>query len=197
MSERIAFFDFDGTITTKDTMLEFIRYYKGALHFYAGALINSPFIFAYKAGVIRKITAKQKFLGFYFKGVSVEEFEAKCKAFSAEKLPALIRPKAIEEIKKLQNAGVRVVIVSASAENWIKYWAAENNIEVMGTRLATADNRIAGTFDGENCYGNEKVCRIRERFDLNNYSEIFCYGDSRGDKEMLQLASHAFYKPFR
>ena len=197
MSDRIAFFDFDGTITTKDTMLEFIRYYKGDLHFYAGALITSPFIFAYKARLIKKIVAKQKFLGFYFKGVPIEEFEAKCKAFSEEKLPALIRPKALEEINKLQNAGVRVVIVSASAENWIKYWAAEKNIEVMGTRLAIADKRISGTFDGENCYGNEKVCRIKERFDLSNYSEIFCYGDSMGDKEMLQLASHSFYKPFR
>jgi phosphatidylglycerophosphatase C len=197
MSDRIAFFDFDGTITTKDTMLEFIRYYKGDLHFYAGALLTSPFIVAYKTGVIKKIVAKQKFLGFYFKGVSVEEFEAKCKAFSVEKLPALIRPKALEEINKLQNAGVRVVIVSASAENWIKYWAVEKNIEVMGTRLAIADNRIAGTFDGENCYGNEKVCRIKERFDLSSYSEIFCYGDSLGDKEMLELASHSFYKPFR
>ena len=197
MSERIAFFDFDGTITTKDTMLEFIRYYKGELNFYAGALLTSPFIFAYKVGLIKKIVAKQKFLGFYFKGVSIEDFEAKCKAFSTEKLPALIRPKALEEINKLQNAGVRVVIVSASAENWIKYWAAERNIEVMGTRLAIADNKIAGTFDGENCYGNEKVCRIKERFDLSQYTEIFSYGDSMGDKEMLQLANHSFYKPFR
>ena len=197
MSERIAFFDFDGTITTKDTMLEFIRYYKGELSFYAGALITSPFIFAYKAGLIKKIVAKQKFLGFYFKGVPIEDFESKCKAFSTEKLPALIRPKALEEIDKLQNAGVRVVIVSASAENWIKYWAAERNIEVMGTRLAIADNKIAGTFDGENCYGNEKVCRIKERFDLTQFTEIFSYGDSMGDKEMLQLANHAFYKPFR
>ena len=156
MSDRIAFFDFDGTITTKDTMLEFIRYYKGDLHFYAGALFTSPFIFAYKAGLIKKIIAKQKFLGFYFKGLPIEAFEARCKAFSVEKLPALIRPKALEEIKKLQDAGVRIVIVSASAENWIKYWAAEKNIEVMGTRLAIENNRIAGTFDGENCYGNDK-----------------------------------------
>lgn len=197
MSERIAFFDFDGTITTKDTMLEFIRYYRGTLSFYVGMLVTSPFILAYKTGLIKKIIAKQKFLGFYFKGETLEAFEAKCKAFSREVLPSLIRPKAIEEIRKLKNAGVKVVIVSASAENWIRYWAIENNLELMGTRLSVSEDKITGTFNGENCYGNEKVCRIREHYDLNDYREIFAYGDSLGDKEMLALATHAFYKPFR
>jgi HAD superfamily hydrolase (TIGR01490 family) len=197
MSERIAFFDFDGTITTKDTMLEFIRYYRGTLGFYTGLLVNAPFIFAYKTGLVKKIIAKQKFLGFYFKGETLEDFEAKCKSFSRDVLPSLIRPKALEEIRKLKAAGVKVVIVSASAENWIRYWALENNLDLMGTRLSVAEDKISGTFDGENCYGNEKVCRIKEQYDLSNYSEIFAYGDSAGDREMLALATHRFYKPFR
>ena len=197
MSERIAFFDFDGTITTKDSMMEFIRFYRGDLQYYAGFLLTSPFLLAYKAGLIKKNTAKQKFLGFYFKGESLTSFEARCKAFAKEVLPSLIRPKAMQEIKKLKEAGVKVVIVSASAENWIRYWALEHGLELMGTRLKVEQDKITGSFDGENCYGDEKVCRIKEQYALKDYQEIFCYGDSSGDKPMLQLATHSFYKPFR
>ncbi len=37
----IAFFDFDGTITRKDTLFEIIRYQKGPLALYAGMLLLS------------------------------------------------------------------------------------------------------------------------------------------------------------
>ena len=75
--------------------------------------------------------------------------------------------------------------------------AYDKEIELMGTRLAVKNGRIAGTFDGENCYGDEKVCRIKEQFNLEAYKEILCYGDTPGDKPMLALATHRFYKPFR
>ena len=67
----------------------------------------------------------------------------------------------------------------------------------MGTRLAIVENKITGTIDGKNCYGDEKVCRIEKEYDLAAYKEIYCYGDSEGDKAMLQLATFPFYKPFR
>ena len=197
MSERIAFFDFDGTITTKDTMLEFIRFYSGSFRFYLGFLVTSPLIVAYKAGIIKKKTAKQQFLGFFFRGEPVEKFENKCRQFAEIVIPRLLRPKAVKEIEKLKEAGTKVVIVSASAENWIRYWANEKEIELMGTRLAVKDGKIAGTFHGENCYGDEKVCRIKEQFNLDHYQEILCYGDTPGDKPMLAIATHGFYKPFR
>ena len=197
MRERIAFFDFDGTITTKDTMLEFIRFYSGSLKFYAGFLLTSPLIVAFKIGLIKRMIAKEKFLGFFFKGESISKFESRCEAFSKEVLPSLIRPKALIEIKKLKSAGVKVVIVSASAENWIRDWATENGLELMGTRLAVKDEKISGSFHGENCHGEEKVCRIKQQYDLTNYNEILCYGDTSGDKPMLKLATHSFYKPFR
>ena len=40
MNKGIAFFDFDGTITTKDTLLEFIKYSRGTMSFYWGFLLN-------------------------------------------------------------------------------------------------------------------------------------------------------------
>jgi phosphatidylglycerophosphatase C len=47
VKRRIAFFDFDGTITTKDTLLEIIKFQKGTLRFYTGFLLCSPYIAAW------------------------------------------------------------------------------------------------------------------------------------------------------
>lgn len=195
--KRIAFFDFDGTITTKDSLLEFIKFYKGTFSFYLGFLLYSPFLLAYKLKIIPNYTAKQKVLQFFFKGESIENFQEKCDAFSAQVLPSMMRPKALLEIERMKKANTTVVIVSASAENWIRPWASKNKLALLGTRLATANGKITGSIDGVNCYGDEKVCRIKKQFELSEYNEIYCYGDSAGDKEMLELGTFRFYKPFR
>ena len=58
VKKGIAFFDFDGTITTKDTLLEFIKFSKGNLLFYAGFLLNLHFLVAYKLKIISNQAAK-------------------------------------------------------------------------------------------------------------------------------------------
>jgi HAD superfamily hydrolase (TIGR01490 family) len=197
MSRRIAFFDFDGTITKKDTLLEFIRYYKGNYKFYFGFLLKSPFILAYKLGILKNFVAKRKVLQFFFNGESVDIFNNRCKDFSEQILTSLIRPKAFREIEILKQSGATVAVVSASAENWIQYWCNKYQIDFIGTKLDTVDGKITGNLEGSNCYGNEKAIRIKLKYNLSDYDEIFCYGDSAGDKEMLELGTFRFYKPFR
>ena len=90
-----------------------------------------------------------------------------------------------------------MAVVSASAENWVKPWCDKYGLICLATKLEVKDGIITGKLNGRNCYGDEKVCRIKERLDLSDYHEIIAYGDSSGDKEMLELAHHPFYKPFR
>ncbi|MEO5683830.1 MAG: HAD family hydrolase [Chitinophagaceae bacterium] len=197
MKKRIAFFDFDGTITTRDTLLEIIKFYKGDLKFYLGFAVNAPYLFAWKAGLITNQAAKEKMLRHFFGNIPVKTFQERCDAFATTELPALIRPKALQEIEKLKASGADIVIVSASAENWIQHWCDVNNLQLMGTKLQVLDERLTGKIEGRNCYGDEKVNRINASFDLTRYDEIYCYGDTKGDKPMLQLATLSFYKPFR
>ena len=197
MKKGIAFFDFDGTITTKDTFLEFIRFSKGNLRFYTGLLLNLPYLVAFKIKLIPNQKAKEKVLQFFFKDVSVTDFQEQCTLFALKFLPKLIRPKAIEEIKKLQQEGTVVVVVSASAENWIQNWAHDFGVELIASRLEVADKKLTGRLIGTNCRGKEKVRRILEKYSVSDYAEVYAYGDSKGDEEMLKLAKYAFYKPFR
>lgn len=196
MKKGIAFFDFDGTITTKDTLLEFIKYSKGSFRFYTGFLLNSPYLVAYKLKIISNQLAKEKVLQFFFRNMPVTTFNETCQQFSEKKLPGLVRSKALEAIKKHQQDGVRVVIVSASPENWLVQWTQQLGLELIATRLTVENGLLRGTIEGHNCHGKEKVRRINEQFQLADFSEIFAYGDSSGDRPMLALANHPFYRPF-
>ena len=197
MSKRIAFFDFDGTITFKDTLLEIIKYRHGIAGLYAGMLKISPWLVAMKLKLISNQTAKEKLLTHFFKNTSLADFQKDCDAFINATFSSLIRPAALEQIKKYNASGVQVVIVSASPQNWIMGWCKANNLHCIATILETKNNIITGKIQGLNCYGEEKVRRIKAAYNLSDYDEISCYGDTSGDKPMLALGTKAYYKPFR
>lgn len=194
---KIAFFDFDGTITTKDTLIEFIRYSKGRLGLYKGFLLHLPVLIGYKAGIISNQKAKERILRHFYKNTSLEEFNQLSSNFSNDIVPGIIRPGALVEFNALIAEGFEVVIVSASPENWISPWANSVGFTVIGTLLEASGGKITGNIEGFNCHGDEKVRRIKDRYNLTEYSTIHCYGDTKGDLPMLSLGHRRYYRPFR
>jgi phosphatidylglycerophosphatase C len=192
----IAFFDFDGTITTKDTLLQFIKYVKGDVAFYFGFLLHAPMLILYKLQIVPNQRAKEIILRYFFGNMREEVFNDHCAKFIAVKLPALLRPKALHEIRSLKDKGAEIVIVSASPENWLQSWCDSGGLQCIATKLVVAKNKITGRIDGRNCHGQEKVNRIKSLFNLAEYSDVYAYGDTPGDKHMLSLANIRFYKPF-
>jgi len=197
VKREIAFFDFDGTITVKDTFLEFIKFSKGNLRFYLGFLLNSPYLVGYKIRLIPNQKAKEKVLQFFFKNTPVSVFNEQCEHFAEEVLPKLIRPKALEEIKKLKGENAIIVVVSASPENWIQNWARKMGLELLASKLEVHEGRITGNLLGKNCHGKEKVRRIMEKYSVSEFTTIYAYGDTKGDLDMMKLAHNSFYRPFR
>lgn len=197
MSQTIAFFDFDGTITTKDTLLEFIKYSKGRFKFYLGFLLNSPWLIAFRLKIISNQAAKERILTWFFRNTPLTDFQQTCNQFATDIIPGLLRPKALQEIDILRRKGTTVVVVSASPENWIRPWAGSLEINLIATRLQVKEDKLTGKITDKNCHGKEKVARIQTLYQLSDYSIVYAYGDSSGDKPMLQLAHTAFYKPFR
>lgn len=197
MTKAIAFFDFDGTITTHDTMLELIRFSRGSVRYFAGMAMLSPWLAGVKTGMVDAQSGKERLLNHFFGGMSASGFQEIAHHFCENKLPGLLRPAAIKQLREHQDRGEEVVIVSASASQWVKPWANRENIRLISSELAEENNRISGKLKGLNCNGDQKVVRIREAYNLEEYQTIYAYGDSKGDKPMLALATQAFYKPFR
>ena len=194
--EKIYCFDFDGTLTYKDTLIEFIRYSKGTLSLFAGFLFYSPLLILMKLHLYPNWKVKQKIFTLYYKGMRVGYFDQLCHAFANDR-SNLLRRQAFLKIAEVLRQGAQVMIVSASPDSWVRPFVGEGPV-VIGTQLEVVDGRLTGRFKTKNCYGQEKVNRIKEVLkDPREHYEIFAYGDSRGDKEMLDFADKGFYKPFR
>jgi len=196
MGKTIAFFDFDGTITTKDSLAEFIKYAVGTKSYYLGLLKLSPMLIAFKLKIMANDKAKSKFLKHYFSSYSKEEFNQKAKDYSLNHLDKIVKKEALEKIAYHKTNGHQVIIVSASMQCWVGPWAKREDIELISTKLRFDNDKFSGEFDGENCYGKEKEIQIRDKFNLDDYEMIYAYGDSQGDREMLALANESYYKPF-
>ena len=201
MKKKIYCFDFDGTLTTSDTLLEFIKYAKGRGRFLMVFLMYSPLLVLMKLHLYPNWKAKQQIFAHLFAGMRIEKFDALCRGF-AEENQHLLRPKGITLMHEAQVAGAQVFIVSASIDNWVRPFFDIRNlkgVQVLGTQIEVEDGKLTGRFKSNNCYGKEKVHRIAEvlkSFERSEY-EIEAFGDSRGDKEMLAFADKGHFKPFR
>lgn len=191
---KIAFFDFDGTITHKDTMFQFIRFSNGIFRYTIGLLVLSPVLISFKLGLLPNWKAKERLFSFYFKGMSEETALLWGQKFSEQVIPGLLRPEAIREIELHQQSGTKMVIVTASFSIWLKGWCYLNNFELIATECEVEKGRLTGFMKGKNCHGKEKVRRIREKYNLDQFDQIYAYGDSRADMEMLNLADFKYLK---
>ena len=193
----LALFDFDGTITKDDSLLKFIRFVVGDGRFIFGLVVLSPILVAYKLKLIPNYKAKQYMLSWFFKGMSKDAFLKVANEYSLVHIDKILRPKAIEKINWHKNQGHKVVVVSASIECWLRPWCEKNGLELIATKLEIKDDIVTGKLLSKNCYGVEKANRIKEIYNLKDFEYIYSYGDSSGDKQMLELAHEKFYKPFR
>ena len=193
---NIAFFDFDGTITCKDSFYGLLSYDIFKLDFYKKAMTLLPILFAYKIKIISNQKAKEIVLKNFFRDIKFDEFMLICQNY-ARKFDDILRPLAKEKLNWHKQNGDKIVIVSASLEEYLAPWCEKNSFELIASKLEVLDGRITGKLDGLNCHGDEKVRRIKEKYDLNSFEKIYAYGDTKGDLPMLKLAHESFYKPFR
>ncbi len=192
----LVLFDFDGTLTTRDTMLELIKFRYGPLRFWLGLMVLSPIMLLMKAGFVTAQRGKEMMLSLFFANTKEAAFTELANRFSTNVMPGIIRSKALEKFQWHREHGHEVVIVSASAGHWIRPWAMHFQTQVIATELEVVNGNITGRLKTPNCNGEEKVKRVLQNFQLSNYAVTFVYGDSKGDLPMLKLASKPFYRSF-
>jgi HAD superfamily hydrolase (TIGR01490 family) len=194
MMVKLALFDFDGTMTSKDSLIDFIIYSFGVKSFLMGCISISPTISGSIFGITSRSRAKEKLLSYYLKDLDFELFKKMSSKYSRQRLPAILKQHALRKLYWHKSQGHKVAIVSASIEHWLHEWCKRNGIDLIATKLETENDKLTGKFFPRNCKGIEKVRRIKETYNLTEFSYIYAYGDSPGDKEMLEIADERYYK---
>lgn len=180
--------DFDGTLTTRDTLIEFIRFACGTPRFILGFLLHAPLLVLMKLGLYDNGKTKQRVFSWFFKGMAIEDFNRLCKDF-ADCSRHLLRPEMVRLLEQAQTEGSKVLIVSASIDNWVQPFFP--SFTIVGTQIEVIDGLLTGRFLTPNCYGQEKVRRILALHPDRSDYHLIAYGDSRGDREMLAFADEA------
>ena len=196
--KKIYAFDFDGTLTKRDTLIEFLIFAKGWKEFLKCFAMNIHLLVAMKLGLIDSGKVKERIFAWYFSRMPEDMFNNLCQRF-ANSHAHLLRPKGMEKIREaIAEPDSTVMIVSASINNWVEPFFREfPQIEIFCTRIEVKDGNLTGRFLSANCRRKEKVRRILALHPDRKGYYLTAYGDSSGDIEMLDFADEAYYKPFR
>ena len=133
--KQVVVFDFDGTLTTKDTLLEFIRYACGSWPFAVGFLRYAPLLVLMKLGLYPNYKAKQRVFAHFFRGMSLADFDKRCRDF-ANNNRHLLRPQGIKALEQAVAKGNDVLVVSASIDNWVRpFFEGNRSPMIVGTQV--------------------------------------------------------------
>ncbi len=190
----VAAFDFDGTLTVRDCMVPFLGQLAGRAGLVAG-LVRQPRAVVtailrrdrdrFKAAVVRAAYAGRDV-------ASVERFGA---AYAGTVHDTQLRADTVSRLAWHRRQGHMVVLVSASLGAYLHPFGERLGVDgvVCTEAVVGGDGRYTGELAGANCRGPEKERRLRMWLAANQLAdaELWAYGDSRGDRELLLAAHHS------
>ncbi len=192
----IAVFDFDETLITKDSLLDFAQHSIPLPIFLMKSALFSYTLVEFKLKRISNQTAKERFLSLFFGNMSLEDFNTLCEQYT-KRLDNITNSEAIKKVAWHKKQGHKIVIVSASISNWIQPWASQHGItEVISSEIEIKNGRVTGKLKGKNCHGPEKPRRFLKAYPKRDSYELIVYGDGKSDKEMFKLADKYYEKNF-
>lgn len=173
----ISVFDFDGTIYKGDSTIDFFLY----------SLYKKPFLIRYLPkqikGFILYLTrriSKTQFKEYFFCFLSGIDCEKMVNDFWAS------NERKIYEwylVQKNEND----IIISASPEFLLRPICERLGIENL---IASQVDELTGIFERENCFGEEKIVRLKEEYKMEKIDRF--YSDSENDLPLAKIAEHPY-----
>ena len=201
MSERpvVVAFDVDGTLTRRDCVVPFL-WRLGAARLVLGLARRLPSVIA---AVVRRDRDRLKAVATAtaFRGRSVAAVERVAAGFGVE-IERWLRDDTSARLSWHRQQGHTVVLVSASYEVYLDILGRKLGVDaVLATRVASDGATYTGALVGDNCRGPEKLRRLDEWLDEwllgrdgvdggRRGVVLWAYGDSAGDRELLDAADH-------
>lgn len=194
----VAAFDVDGTLTSRDCVVPFMRAVNGALRTVAGLAIQThrlvPALVRRDRDAIKALSSEV-----VFAGRAIADVDAEGVIFSDMVMESWIRPDALVRLRDHQARGHDVVLVSASFGAYLRPLGERLGVTAVICTELVADQAgcCTGALDGGNCRSDEKVVRLHawlaEHRGGRERVELWAYGDSAGDVPMLVDADHAVW----
>jgi HAD superfamily hydrolase (TIGR01490 family) len=190
---NLALFDFDGTITTGDTLTPFVRLAPirwSTAHRWAAL---PPMVVGYHAGIVTAQQLRGAGIRAAFTGASARAVSETGARYAAEMLPRMVRRVALDRFEWHRQQGDEIAVVSASLDVYLRPWCESQGVHCLCNALEETGGILSGSFLGGD-RGSRKVEIVRRQFALDRYDIVYAYGDTVEDREMLALAHRPFYR---
>jgi phosphatidylglycerophosphatase C len=189
----VAAFDVDGTLTVRDCVVPFLRRFGGWPAI--GRALAVQFPASCRALAARdRDRMKAVVVGGVLAGRRVTDVDDEGQAFAAEVHDRWLRDDTVSRLRWHQQHRHRTVLVSASLGPYLRPLGRMLGVDdVLCTDGAVADGAYRRGLAGENCRGPEKARRMERWLAEHGLAggELWAYGDSAGDDELLAMATHA------
>lgn len=193
--KKLYCFDFDGTITYKDTMFMYLKFYDSA-KFRIQFLRHIPLFVLLKLKLADTEKVKKSFIGSILKGQNESIIKEKSKQFFEAHYPKIVRENALDFIKNIDKETTESFLVTASLDIWAQPFAEAFKMKLISTKAEFKDGVFTGNFIGKNCNKTEKLERIKKEISDEKFDKIIAFGDTSGDRPMLNWANEGHYRFF-
>lgn len=185
----VAAFDFDGTLTRRDTLLPFLVQLCGPSRVAWALASEAPVLASVALGRGDRDAGKARLLARVLAGRPLAAVQAVVDSYAADVTARRLRPDTVTRLRWHVRNGHDVVVVSASPELYVAPIVRRLGVPtVLATGLEVdAADRLTGRLLGANVRGPEKERRLREHLGSEPVT-LYAYGDSTGDRELLAMA---------
>lgn len=190
----LALFDFDGTLTVRELMPDFMRFAVPKHRLVIGYALLWPVIIGYKLGWTSGVTVRRAIVWFGFRGLTVEALDRLGRDYAATRIGPELRADMMARLEAHRQRGDRVVVVSGALDVYLKHWCDSLGLELVCSRLESVNGRMTGRYLGPQCVNDEKVARVRAVVAEAIHGRIHAYGDTKEDHAMLAMADVAWLR---
>lgn len=195
----VVAFDCDGTLIRGDATRRFLLLLRGPIGLAIDLFILAQKLLAWRLGRCSTAKLKEAVLNRALLATPLRRREAVLRKLPTI-LVAQLRPQAVARLRWHQQQGHRCVIVSASPEPLIAPLARHLRVELIATgcsdllQVGPANPLRLTT---PNCKGPEKLRRLERHLGVRPLSDqLEAYGDSRGDRELLEASGRPHWRSF-
>lgn len=193
--KKLYCFDFDGTLTYKDTMFIFLKFYNPSKYYFQ-FLKHIPLFILLKLGLSDAEKVKKSFISGVLKGEARKNLQNKSHQFFEHYFPNIIRDNALDFINNIDKDNTECYLVTASLDIWVEPFAKHFNMKLLSTEALFQNEVFSGEFSTKNCNGEEKVRRIKSSIGNKKFDKMIAFGDTFGDKPMLEFANEGYFRFF-
>lgn len=198
MNNVVAAFDFDGTLTYRDTLLPFLFSIAGYATGTCKLIAQAPQLAIQLLKQASRQEIKEGFLTRFLQHTPIQEARKYGEKFAQDTLQQRLNPQAMQRLQWHLDQRHRCILVSANLDLYLEPWGKLAGFHDIVTSQCEVgnDNTLTGKLQGLNCWGPEKARRLAELLGPRHGYTLYAYGNSRGDQELLALADYPFYRQF-